>query len=340
MENEVHRISESKLVTLDERLDEEIQKCQQYEEEIQVLYELIHTKDAEIEQLKSKLRMMESNQNIRKTTQKKRKMERENVSRNGSNNDDEINHPEIERLEKMNEVLIKQSAADEIERSITNRLDKMQDALMNMIDQKLNHSGKNENTQDKKITHTYASVLNGNKNSENGIKQKNTAKSNEDKLNVASKVEKNKKLVEETDKKERARNIIIHGKEEGSASNEDFNFVCSLLETTVENNAIVESAERIGKFEENKRRPIKIVFKNIQDKERVMGNLQKLKGKKEFEGINIRHDLTLSERKMINVYLEKLRVKNDEEENGSRFVWKLRGNPKSGLLLKRFTKTD
>ena len=110
-----------------------------------------------------------------------------------------------------------------------------------------------------------------------------------------------------------ARNIIIHGKTEGYATNKDVNFVCSFLETTVDNNIIVQSAERIRKLKENKKRLIKVVFKNTQDKERVMGNLRKLKGKKEFEGINIRHDLTLSERKMMKVYLERAKVKNDEE---------------------------
>ena len=346
MENDVEQFNESRLVTLDKRLDEEIQKSQHYEEEIQVLYELIHTKDAEIEQLKFKLRIMEGNQIIKKPTQKKRKTERENVSRNGNNSDDEINHPEIEKLEKINEVLTEQAVADEIERSIKKQLDKMQETLMSMIDLKLSSNGNNENThnplskmdqkQDKTIANSYASVLNCSKNSE----KKNAAKLSEDKLNVATMVEKNKKIVEEADKTKRAKNIIILGRKEGSSQNDDFNFLCNLLEKTAENNANVQSFERIGKSEENKRRPIKMVFKNAQDKERMMGNLRKLKGDKEFEGIHIRHDLTLSERNMIKIYLEKARVKNEEEVEGSRFVWKLRGNPKSGLLLKRYAKED
>ena len=47
-------------------LEEEIQKLQLYEEEIQVLYETIRTKDEEIAQLKTKLRIFENDQPIQR----------------------------------------------------------------------------------------------------------------------------------------------------------------------------------------------------------------------------------------------------------------------------------
>ena len=91
-----------KLDALEKRLDEELLKSQQYEEEIEVLYGVIKTKDEEIEQLKAKI----NNQRIQKPTKKRRKINENNeIDSDSISNEDKINHPGIERLKRINEEL-------------------------------------------------------------------------------------------------------------------------------------------------------------------------------------------------------------------------------------------
>ena len=58
----------------------------------------------------------------------------------------------------------------------------------------------------------------------------------------------------------------------------------------------------------------------------------------EYKGISITEDYTVSERQMTKEFANKAKEKNSLELEVSDFVWRNRGTPKSGLVLKWFTK--
>ena len=97
---------------------------------------------------------------------------------------------------------------------------------------------------------------------------------------------------------------------------------------------------RLGKREETKSRPIKIVMKSVDDKSLIMGNLDRLKNAPaQFKKINVTDDYTAEERQIIKNKLNEARNKTGAEGNGI-YVYKVRGTPKkkNGLILKRFKK--
>ena len=99
-----------------------------------------------------------------------------------------------------------------------------------------------------------------------------------------------------------------------------------------------KSMIRLGNPESNKKRPIKVTFHNEGDKEKLMNNLQKLKGKNIYKVISVTDDYTISERDMIKDFVTQARQKNSNEPENSEYVWKVRGTPKNGLIIKRFKK--
>ena len=74
------------------------------------------------------------------------------------------------------------------------------------------------------------------------------------------------------------------------------------------------------------------------DKDKIMMNLQNLKGKTEYKGVSITEDYTVTERKLLQDWREKAKAKNDSEGPDSNYIWRVRGTPKNGLELKRFLK--
>ena len=81
-------------------------------------------------------------------------------------------------------------------------------------------------------------------------------------------------------------------------------------------------------------------MKNEEDKQRILNNLRKLKGNKEFKGLSVTEDLTQSERKMVREWASKAEEKNKNEVPGSNVIWRVRGSPKNGLRLKKFLRQD
>ena len=120
---------------------------------------------------------------------------------------------------------------------------------------------------------------------------------------------------------------------------DDITFVEHFLNTIGEN-ITPKAVVRLGKHGASSNRPIKITFESLTEKETIMKNLRNLKGKEEFHGVHIRDDYTLAERMMIREYVTKARKKNETEEEASEILWKVRGDPKSGLYLKRFLKCE
>ena len=148
---------------------------------------------------------------------------------------------------------------------------------------------------------------------------------------------KNEELVEERDRSFRESNLIIHGVEESKTVN-DTDFVNNLIKNVRCDGVTVKSIARLGSENSDKRRPIKVSLKNGNEKEQVMGNLVNLKGNDMYKKVSITEDYTVSERKMIQEMRERVKEKNNQEPEDSEFVYKLRGTPKNGLMIRRMKK--
>ena len=151
-------------------------------------------------------------------------------------------------------------------------------------------------------------------------------------------------LNEVNDQKARARNIIIHGVVEDADADKtlskkrDEDFVNNLLQSMSISEVTFKSVHRIGRPQSEKKRPILVVTNTDGDKEKIMQNLSNLKDKADFKGISVTEDYTPAERQMLTDWREKAKAKNNEEESNSKFIWRVRGTPKNGLMLKRFLK--
>ena len=160
--------------------------------------------------------------------------------------------------------------------------------------------------------------------------------------NLSSKLldEQNETLADEIDKTNRAKNLIIHGREETDAAGDEL-FAKDLFKDLEIRPPPISYIERIGtKLDSEQRpakRPIKIAFRCEEDKNKVFDNLSNLKGKLSYKGICITNDYTFSQRLLIKEFRGKAERKNrEEEQNRTNCIWKVRGTPETGLMLKRF----
>ena len=148
---------------------------------------------------------------------------------------------------------------------------------------------------------------------------------------------KNEELVQQQEREDRAKNIIVHGCPEAvviqEVKEDDNTYVKELLQI-IGVEAIPASTTRIGKHTEARPRPIKIVMGNQNEKEMIMISLGKLKNAVEkFKRISV------TERNAIKNKVTEARNKSEVEGKGI-YIWKVRSSPKNRLRLIRFTKRN
>ena len=151
------------------------------------------------------------------------------------------------------------------------------------------------------------------------------------------KTSRNAELIEKQEQERRMNNIIIHGINEQTGANstdDDGNFIKSFLEA-IEVNIQPKQIMRLGNKTLDKKRPLKVVLKNLEDKEKIMSSLTKLKNAGDnIRGISVRDDYTQEERKLIQTMHEEAKRRNVEESVAH---WKVRGTPKNGLRVVKIT---
>ena len=153
-------------------------------------------------------------------------------------------------------------------------------------------------------------------------------------------VTKNEELAEEAERKRRGKNLIMHGKNEVTPE-QDTEYINTMIKDLQIGAVNVKQIDRIGQQDNTKKRPIKMMFNNEEDKEKVLINLRNLKDNLIYKGISITQDFTYSERILIKEFNQQAKAKNTQEElNKSNIVWRVRGTPKNGLFIKRFTKLN
>ena len=83
---------------------------------------------------------------------------------------------------------------------------------------------------------------------------------------------------------------------------------------------------------------VKITMKSKDDKEAIMSRLGRLKNTEDdFGKISITEDYTQSERELIKSWSSKAKEKSAGDKD---FIYKVRGDPKNGLKLVRFKRSE
>lgn len=151
---------------------------------------------------------------------------------------------------------------------------------------------------------------------------------------------KNNDLVQERERKQRAKNIIIHGINEAveNDNEHDVKYVNDLFAIL----AVTEkptSIARLGAKSAGKTRPLKLVLKSEEEKDTLMLRLPNLRNAEaHFRKISVTNDYTVEEREEVRRFVDMAKVANDNEPQDSKFIWKVRGDPKNGLQVKKFPK--
>ena len=98
-----------------------------------------------------------------------------------------------------------------------------------------------------------------------------------------------------------------------------------------------KSIIRLGKLNEKKMRPLKIIMSSTEEKENVMNSLKRLKGCEEFRKVRVTHDYTRYERDLIK---QKVKEAEERSQGDAEKIWKVRGDPKTGLRLRGFARRN
>ena len=223
------------------------------------------------------------------------------------------------------------------ERMILSKLEGIEDRIDETITRKLAENNVNLDLKMKHVTESYAETLKQN------LLQTNNEKPEPSNLRDIIREQKNEELVQEQEREARAANIIIHGLTEApdtlGGKEVDSEVIMEFLKT-IEINSVPVSVSRIGgkRPVSDKPRPLKIRMKNQGDKESVMSNLNKLKEAPEnMRKISVTDDYTNEEREEIRKKVNEAKNKTELEGNG-KYIFKVRGTPKNGLVVRRFAK--
>ena len=149
----------------------------------------------------------------------------------------------------------------------------------------------------------------------------------------------NEELVQMKEREARAQNVIIHGLPEEANSLEgrvaDNQTIKDFL-TAIGVASEPRSIFRIGERNDARCRPIKLIMAINNEKDLVMSSLSKLKeAPDKFKRISVTDDYTAKEREEIRKMVVEAKSKTALEGEG-KFVFKVRGTPKNGLVIRRF----
>ena len=155
---------------------------------------------------------------------------------------------------------------------------------------------------------------------------------------------KNEEITELAEKKKRGKNIMVFGRREHDGDrwkkSDDKEFVEQFIKDIQVGQIEVKEINRIGTFniDEPRIRPLKITLNTEEDQQKIMGSLRNLKDNESYKGISIKEDYTINERNLIKSYIDQAKAMNEiERAKKSTVIYKVRGTPKNGLFLKRFT---
>ena len=120
-----------------------------------------------------------------------------------------------------------------------------------------------------------------------------------------------------------------------SLQDHDVEFISGFLEAIEVEDVNPKQVVRLGKASADKKRPLKVIMANAEDKNKIMSKLNKLKdADQSLRTISVRDDYTIEERELIKTFVEEAKRKNESQNTTT---WKVRGTPKNGLRLVQIT---
>ena len=162
---------------------------------------------------------------------------------------------------------------------------------------------------------------------------------------VEDKIEKRLKEKDDEEKarKDRMKNIIVHGLDEAEGADplerraKDIKEVQNILREFCEvelNDEDIVKTMRLGKYDQTKKRPILIGIKTEERKREIFQNLHKLRNAP--ENISVAHDLTKKQREELQELIKDARKKEENDQSGN-FMYRVRGPP-WGWFIKKISK--
>ena len=151
----------------------------------------------------------------------------------------------------------------------------------------------------------------------------------------------NEEKEEERERMNRVKNLIVHGVKENAADTKqaDSLFVTNLLQA-IGINVNVKGVFRLGKKEEGKVRPIKLVVDSEESRTKILESMYNLKGNELYKGVRVTKDHTIAERNEIRDLVKQAMERNENEPEDSIYEWKVRDDPKNGIRLMKFKKRN
>lgn len=157
------------------------------------------------------------------------------------------------------------------------------------------------------------------------------------------------KVDEIRDEEGRKNNIIIYGVPESTAEDglerktDDTKFLCKLFEEAME---LEGSSEGIGKVirlgrkseDKDRPRPLLVGFDTAWNKNQVLRETRKLKGKEEYAAVTLKHDMTKAQRDKQRKLTQEARRLEDEDTSGE-FIYRVRG-PLGKRTIMKIKKTN
>ena len=236
-------------------------------------------------------------------------------------------HTKLVEMEQADTINNNINPSLDLKKLINDRFNKIEDSIHSIITKKLAESTSGVQQIEAKIEEvidinkTYATTL--------------KSGSDSNKISTIIKATKNDELVQASERERRSTNFIIYGMKEETDKTSDQLFVHSFLDIlgiTSRPKLII----RLGKKDENKKRPVKVIMNSSNEKDSVMSRLMNLKNADEiYRSLSITDDYTVEERDQIREWVHKANTKNEGESTNT---WKVRGTPKNGLRLVKITK--
>lgn len=139
-------------------------------------------------------------------------------------------------------------------------------------------------------------------------------------------------LSELHDRQRRARNVMLFNVPESDAATAEERRACDLeffnkLLEFLGLTALISNMFRLGKFNRDKNRPIKVILESDRDCLKILSNSKKLRGKPEYANVYLASDLTPRQLSRYKVVRAELRDRSARGESNLKIRF-VRGTPK------------
>ena len=286
--------------------------------------QLVKSYELELMELREVLIEYKNEESNKSTKKRKRNQENEDIHEQSDYTEEQNEIPNKEKVNTQQTSMYNyhEQLLENMKKMIDVQFDQMEHKISNIVNKKI----KEKLYDQEQMQSSFAETL--------------TKNVNEVTIEKAIRESLNKELVQDTERVKREKNIIIHGivecrGTETQNQEHDEIFITKLLQIMGAHVTPV-TIVRLGKPNEEKNRPVKVIMDSTEDKVQVMSRLVNLKNADElYKSISVKDDYTYEERETIKQWMQRAEEKNRRENTTD---WKVRGNPKNGLRIVKVTK--